>query len=216
MPTEAELSRRYKVSRQTIRRAFVDLVTEGLVYRVPGRGTFTAEQNGEYIRHFGSVDDLMALSADSQMVVLQPLRDVVEPSAAGRLQLATDRVSALTFVRIHNNQPFCHTSVYLPPQFGARLSRIHELTETGISSTSTVLALLDSVLDSPVQDAEQSISVAKLPDEAAPDLSLPAGSPVLRIDRTYYDANGQAVELAINYYHPERYTYRIKLRRNRL
>jgi len=42
LPTEAELSAQYQVSRQTVRRAFHDLVSEGMVYRIPGRGTFAA------------------------------------------------------------------------------------------------------------------------------------------------------------------------------
>ncbi|MFE4850635.1 winged helix-turn-helix domain-containing protein, partial [Streptomyces sp. NPDC056689] len=37
LPTEAELAASHGLSRQTVRRAFQDLVTEGLVHRVPGR-----------------------------------------------------------------------------------------------------------------------------------------------------------------------------------
>ncbi|NIL77296.1 putative fructoselysine utilization operon transcriptional repressor [Rhodococcus sp. B10] len=54
LPTEAELAAEYGASRQTIRRAFHDLVAEGIVDRVPGRGTFAAEQTGRYHRKLGS------------------------------------------------------------------------------------------------------------------------------------------------------------------
>ena len=64
LPTEAELAKAHGLSRQTVRRAFQELVSGGMVYRVPGRGTFVANHAGQYIRQFGSVEDLMALSLD--------------------------------------------------------------------------------------------------------------------------------------------------------
>ncbi|MCU1642930.1 MAG: putative GntR family transcriptional regulator, partial [Nocardia sp.] len=67
LPTEVELANDYSVSRQTIRRAFQDLVAEGMVYRVPGRGTFTQTAHSGYVRQVGSIDDLMGLSEDTRM-----------------------------------------------------------------------------------------------------------------------------------------------------
>jgi DNA-binding GntR family transcriptional regulator len=40
LPTEEQLSAAYSVSRQTVRRAMQDLVSEGIIYRVAGRGTY--------------------------------------------------------------------------------------------------------------------------------------------------------------------------------
>ena len=39
LPTDAELGETFGVSRQTVRQAFNQLVAEGLVYRVRGRGS---------------------------------------------------------------------------------------------------------------------------------------------------------------------------------
>ena len=72
LPTEAELAAEYGLSRQTVRRAFVDLVAEGVVHRVPGRGTFATERGGRYLRQLGSIDDLMNLSTDTTMEVVEP------------------------------------------------------------------------------------------------------------------------------------------------
>ncbi|MFD0663827.1 GntR family transcriptional regulator [Thermocatellispora tengchongensis] len=83
LPTEAELARRHGVSRQTVRRAFQDLVAEGLVHRVPGRGTFARPKDGAYIRQFGSIDDLMGLSMDTRMDITVPLHRRVDVTAAG-------------------------------------------------------------------------------------------------------------------------------------
>lgn len=43
IPSESELSREYDLSRMTIRSACQNLVQEGVLYRVPGKGTFVSE-----------------------------------------------------------------------------------------------------------------------------------------------------------------------------
>jgi len=214
LPTEAELSRRYAVSRQPVRRAFHDLVAQGVVYRVPGRGTFVTPASGRYLRQFGSVEDLMGLSADSEMHVLQPLSATVDPAAASRLRLPDDRVATTTFLRTHQGDTFSHTAAHLPPWVRAQLGEAPELTSPDAVSQATVIGLLDRVLEWPIGDAEQSITVATVPAEVARVLGLPAGTPVLRIDRIYYDTRGEPVELAISHFHPDRYSYRVHLRRN--
>lgn len=214
LPTEAEIARKYSISRQTVRRAFQDLVAEDLVFRVPGRGTFATPSSGRYLRHFGSVEDLMALSADSQLHVLDPLTDTVDPTAAGRLRLSDQRVAKTTFLRVHNGETFSHTTVYLPPRVRAQLGDVDELADPGTVSPVTLIGLLDRILQSPIQSAEQSITVATASEEVAHALGLPLGTPLLRIERMYFDTESQPVELAISHFHPDRYSYRIRLRRN--
>lgn len=213
LPTEAELSVTHSVSRQTVRRAMLDLVSEGLVYRVPGRGTFPATRDSRYLRQLGSIEDLMSLSVDTEMELLQPLARRVDLAAAGRLQLANDVVCSVAFRRLHEGLPLCFTSVSLPPAAGRVLEDVPELLETGRRSQYTVLGLLDQRLAAPVTNAEQSISVGRLPAEAADALGVAAGEPVLQIDRVYSDASGKAVELAVNWFHPDHYSYRVRLHR---
>ena len=213
LPTEAELATRYGVSRQTVRRAFHDLVAENLVFRVPGRGTFVTPPSGRYLRQFGSVDDLMALSSDSVMQVVEPLAPAVDPMAAGRLRLPDDRVAATTFLRLHQGEPFSHTAVFLPPDVRRRLGPAPELEASGTVSRVTVIGLLDRALERPIQDAEQSITVAAAPLGVAEALDVADGTPLLRIDRMYFDVEGEPVELAISHFHPDRYSYRVRLRR---
>jgi GntR family transcriptional regulator len=214
LPTEAELSLRYAVSRQTVRRAFHDLVAENLVYRVPGRGTFATTSSGRYLRQFGSIEDLMALSADSQMRVLQPLTPAVDPTAAGRLRLPDDRVATTVFLRVHHGETFSHTTTHLPPSVRAQLGDVPEIAVAGAVSQVTVIGLLDQVLTRPICEAEQSITVGTASADVAEPLGVPAGTPVLRIDRMYFDTAGDPVELSISHFHPDHYSYRVRLRRN--
>jgi GntR family transcriptional regulator len=214
LPTEAELTVSHGLSRQTVRRAMQDLVSEGLVYRVPGRGTFPASRDSRYLRQFGSVDDLMSLSLDTQLELVAPLTRRVDLAAAGRLRLDSDVVSSLAFRRLHDGLPLCFTRVSLPPDVGRLLEDVPELHQVGAMSEYTVLGLLDERLETPVLDAEQSISVGTVPPAAVELLATDGAAPVLQIDRIYSDASGRPVELAENWFHPDRYSYRVRLRRS--
>ncbi|MFJ2241885.1 GntR family transcriptional regulator [Streptomyces sp. NPDC087859] len=214
LPTEAQLAEHYGISRQTVRRAFQDLVAEGLVHRVPGRGTFATPRDEQYLRQFGSVDDLMGLSIDTRMRVVTPLHRRVDVDAAGRLGLHTDRVHKLAFVRLHEDTAFCHTAVSLPPAVGQLLESVPELTEPGTPSASTVIGFLDGRLPEPIAEAEQSITVAEATPELAGHLGCEPGRALLRIDRVYQTVAGQLVELAISHFLPEHYSYRVRLRRS--
>lgn len=214
LPTEAELAAEYRVSRQTVRRAFHDLVAEGMVHRIPGRGTFAVPRDGQYLRQFGSIEDLMGLSLDTRLEVLQPLRRQVNIEAAGRLRLASDAVHTVVFRRTHNGEPFCHTTVHLHPTAGAVLGEIPELAKQGATSDATIIGLLDTRLPAPIAEAEQSITAAAATDPLAEALGCHPGAPLLRVDRIYLTTDGQPVELAISHFLPEQYSYRVKLRRN--
>jgi GntR family transcriptional regulator len=214
LPTEAELSAAYRVSRQTIRRAFQDLVSEDVVYRVAGRGTFAKSSSDGYIRQVGSVDDLMGLSDDTSMEIVKPLVRRVDLVSAGRLRQLSDAVYQLEFVRIHDGERFCLTKVSLPISVGKELLSVDEVTTMGATSTLTIIGLLDRRLPSPIAEAQQSITVESISGADAVSLGCAAGHPTLRIDRLYLDTNGQCVELATSYFLPEQYSYRISLRRS--
>jgi GntR family transcriptional regulator len=213
LPTEEQLAASFSVSRQTVRRAMQDLVSEGMIYRVAGRGTYPVAEQDRYVNHFGSVEELMALSLDTECEVVSPLRRKVDVAAASRLRLPSDEISHVTLVRRHAGVPFCYTSVCLPPRIGQLIAGFGELAEPGHRSRVTVIGLIDTRLDGKVATAEQSVSAAGAPAFAAAHLGCESGEPLLRIDRLYFDADDAPVELAISYFDPEHYSYRVRLRR---
>lgn len=213
LPTEAMLASEHSVSRQTVRRAMQELVSEGLVYRVAGRGTYPVSQSERYLRHQGSIEDLMGLSLDTDCVIINPLRRRVDVNAAGRLRLDVDDVHTLSFIRRHDDVPFCHTFVALPTEVGRALESVDELTSVGAVSRVTVIGLIDALSTGIICDAEQSVTATPLPADVAGHLACPADSAVMRIDRLYYDAKSEPVELAISHFDPRHYSYRVRLRR---
>jgi DNA-binding GntR family transcriptional regulator len=215
LPTEAELAASYGVSRQTVRRAMQDLVADGSVYRVAGRGTFANPRDGQYTRQFGSIEELMGLSIDTTLQIVDPLEERVDVEAAGRLRLDADLVSAMTFLRLHLGRPICYSVITLPPSVGRRLNGIVDLETAGAESRLTVIGLLDGVLDNPIVEASQSISVSRAPEGIAEAIGCINTQDVLKIDRIYFDTVNTPVELAVSWFNPEIYSYRVRLRRSR-
>ena len=213
MPTEVSLATQYNLSRQTVRRAFQELASEGLIYRVRGRGTFTAPRDGRYLRQFGSIEDLMGLSVDTELELLTPLRRRIELDAASRLQLPSDEVYSVSFRRLHDDRAFCVTNVYLPLDVGDLLRTVKELKTPGQRSSITVIGVLDGLSPNPIAKAEQSITVALANEEVSKSLDCEVGHPMLRIDRLYYTTADDPVELASSLFLPEVYSYRVRLHR---
>lgn len=158
LPTESELVEQYGLSRQTVRRAFQDLVADGTVYRVPGRGTYASETGRRYLRQLGSIEDLMSLSDDTTMEVLSGLRRRVDLDAASRLRLDDDIVYSVVFRRLHDGVPFVMTTVHLAPAVAQAVLSSPEL-QDGAVGTQTVIGVLEPHLESPIAEAAQSITV---------------------------------------------------------
>ncbi|APE17243.1 GntR family transcriptional regulator [Mycobacterium sp. WY10] len=210
LPTESELVAEHGLSRQTVRRAFQDLVAEGVVYRVPGRGTYA---NRGYLRQLGSIEDLMSLSEDTTMEVLQGLSRHVDVSAASRLRLEHDVVYTVVFRRLHDGVPFVVTTVHLPEPVARLVFDSAELAD-GAVGTNTVIGVLEPHLDQPIAEAAQSITVAPADEQVADALGCAVDHPMLRVDRLYSDTTGTPVELSVSHFLPEQYTYRVTLRRS--
>jgi GntR family transcriptional regulator len=213
LPTESELVTRHGLSRQTVRRAFQDLVAEGVVYRVPGRGTYASEPGRHYLRQLGSIEDLMSLSDDTTMEVLAGLRRRVDVDAASRLRLDDDVVYSVVFRRLHDGVPFVLTTVHLVPSAAQPLLASPALAD-GAVGTHTIIGLLEPHLSEPIAVAAQSITVAPADGVVAEAVRCAAGHPMLRVDRLYSDSSGRPVELSVSHFLPEQYTYRVTLRRS--
>ncbi|WP_102141433.1 GntR family transcriptional regulator [Mycobacterium hubeiense] len=213
LPTESELVARHGLSRQTVRRAFQDLVAEGVVHRVPGRGTYATETGRRYLRQLGSIEDLMSLSEDTTMEVLTGLHRRVDVDAASRLRLDDDIVYSVVFRRLHDGIPFVLTMVHLPEPVAQPVLDSPDL-DQGATGTHTVIGLLEPHLAEPISEAAQSITVAPADAAVADAVGCEPEHAMLRVDRLYSDASGRPVELSVSYFLPEQYTYRVTLRRS--
>jgi GntR family transcriptional regulator len=124
---------------------------------------------------------------------------------ADQLQPGADMVMTISFLRLHENVPFCSTRVHVPMEIGRRLRELPEvaaLTEPGIRARLTMISLMNRVSEHPIHSAAQNVTAVAADPDIAHLLGCAPGLPVLRIERLYRDREQTPLELAVNHFNP--------------
>lgn len=122
-PTDLELTRRYGVSRHTVREAVGRLQGDGLLRRVRGRGTVV--ERPEFEQRLGALYSLFS-SIEAQGVEQRSevvdIGIVADAEVAGRLGLAPDaELFLLERVRFADDAPLALDRAWLPAELGRPL-----------------------------------------------------------------------------------------------
>jgi len=166
----------------TLRRAFQDLVTDGWVRRIRGRGTYPvrAADRDMYVRPVGTIEDLMEWR-DSRMELMQPISLESAPEDAKALDLPGKAVATLLLRRTFEGKPFALSRVCVPPDLGRRLVEEDALPSAGVG---TIIGSIVPLLSAPVTRVQQEITAAAMSADVATTLDCEPGAPGLRVERS--------------------------------
>jgi GntR family transcriptional regulator len=208
LPTEGDLERRFGVSRITIRRALDELVSEGVIVRQQGRGTFVRQP-----RIAQELPQLISWSEQMRALGYEPGSihsevELVEPSSELRSALAMLPGEMLVLVRrlrSTNGEPVCIMSNYLPEKLVPGLDR------EGLLGDSLYATLAAHGIV-PVS-AEDRVEARPASEWEAGMLGVPAWSPLLQVTRVTFDAAGKPLYMSVVANRGDKYTYTIHLSR---
>ena len=116
IPSEQEFCKQFNTSRMTVRRAINELVNDGFLYRVQGRGTFVSHyvfKKSLEMVGFSSYMEKMGIKPSSKVLSFE----LIKPEAwlAEELKiLPSDNVFFLSRVRMADLEPIAIENVYLP------------------------------------------------------------------------------------------------------
>ena len=208
MPSESQMMEAFSVSRITIRQALGDLQKEGLIFKVPGKGSFVAKpkafQNLSRLQGFGEAMGPSGYETFSQVLSMRqvPASDVV----ARRLQLALgDAVYEIQRLRYLNREPISVDQSYFPLALGERLAQ-EDL------PTRDIFVILENDFGLHLTHADVQIEAISADEFLARQLRIAESSPLLRIERLTY-ADDQPVDFEFLYYRGDAFQYRLRIDR---
>ena len=198
LPGERLLEETYGVSRITVRRAIGDLVAAGKLRRVRGKGTFVAPNPLVSRLHLASFSDEMgAQDVTASSKILTSGRSSAPEDAAIFFDTPANAEHIhLRRLRLGDGEPYSIDDGWYNSTFAP------SLLENDIYNS--VYAILDSVFDVPITDADQTVSAISADADTAPLLDVPVGTPLLHIVR-YSRSGDRPVEWCSSVYRTDRY-----------
>jgi GntR family transcriptional regulator len=120
IPSERELVQKYGVSRITVRRAIDELVSEGYLYRVQGKGTFVKsnllEQN--IITLNSITQDIIAMNKKPRRIVNRVEIAPSFPKRTKELEInPNDKLIIIDRLYLGDDEPVTRTISYIPYKY---------------------------------------------------------------------------------------------------
>lgn len=209
IPSERELMATYGVSRATVRKAIDALVTDGLLHRVHGRGTFVSTPRLESRLHLASFSqDMRRRGLEPSTRLLSVELDVPPSDVAKALDLPADGTAwRLDRVRLADGRPVALENGWYPRALLPGLDR-HDL-------GGSLYELFADVFDLPIDAAEQTLWGETADAATAHRLDAPLNTPLL-VFRRVSSSGGRPLEHVVSRYRGDRYQLHMSLGRDDL
>ena len=201
IPAERDLARMLGISRVTVRKAFADLVAEGVLVQRQGSGTYVApkpqriEQPLSRLTSF--TEDMRLRGITTEANWLDRSTGLPTPEESLALALSPgEKITRLHRLRRADGKPLAIERAAIPYRF---------LPEPNFPGTSLYAALDERGLR-PIRALQRLHAVALTASEGDL-LGVPQGSPALLIQRVSYLADGRIVEFTRSHYRGDSYDF---------
>ncbi len=208
MPSESQMIEAFSVSRITVRQALGDLQKEGLIFKVPGKGSFVAKpkafQSLSRLQGFGEAMSPSGYETFSQ--VLSTRRVAASEAVARHLQVKPGAaVFEIQRLRFLNREPISVDQSYFPLALGQRLA-LEDL------PTRDIFVILENDYGLHLTHADVQIEAISASEVLARQLRIAEASPLLRIERLTY-ADQRPIDFEYLYYRGDAFQYRLRIDR---
>lgn len=192
IPSEVVLAEQYGVTRMTVRQAVAGLVSDGLLIRRHGSGTYVAERPHlrSHTKLTSFVEELRAAGKRVTTRVISQGAIVPSPEVAGELMIGADTlVTEIARVRLVDEKPAAYQFSWIPYGRCPGLAR-EELIDGSLYST------LEQRYGVVLVRADERIAAVSASADQARHLDVRVRSPLLQIRRRTFDEHNVPVEFA--------------------
>jgi GntR family transcriptional regulator len=200
VPTEQELSDLFDVSTITVKRAIIELVNKGYLYRQRGKGTFVSGSINEQ-----DINSIISLKTEEvgehpheliSFTVVDASEEITK-----KLNIKDDtNVFNMVRLKIENDEPMALEYTYLP------YSKCPDLTPADINNE-LIYNILENKFFIPLGRAKLFIKPYIALDEIAHLLKVEPGTPVFEWERLTYTKQEEIIEYSKFYVRQDKQTY---------
>lgn len=208
IPTEAELTRQYGVAIGTVRKAVDTLVSEGLLLRSQGRGTFVRRPNfdASLARFFRQVNASGGREIPASRILAKALQTPSQPVASALELQDGEQVIHMERLRMVEGRTLFHEDIWLPAQrFGALLEidseRFGEL----------LYPFYEKQCGQCIASAKETLTVGAADHAMAQSLSIEEGAPMVIIERTALGYDRRPLEYRLSRAAADGFRYQIDI-----
>ncbi|MBY7142863.1 GntR family transcriptional regulator [Virgibacillus sp. NKC19-3] len=189
--SENQLYEMFAVSRNTAKRAIEDLVQEGILYRIQGKGTFVSlpkiEQSLSAFYSFSEVLSKKGLKPKDVVLGIKVIEASHQVAKALRIEKG-EQVVMLQRIRYANDEPIILESSYLPKIL------INNEEKLKFVACTPLYNILNNNFNISVNSAKETFEPTLIREEEKFHLEVEVGSPALLLERIAYDPSKKPVE----------------------
>ena len=202
---EREYAARFGISLAPVRQAILDLVKEGYLYRMRGRGTFVREAKvEEKINILSSFTESLRAKGLSAEMRLVETSVIVEPEAMRKfLASPEERVVCITRLALVEGEALALLTAYLPAALVPGL-------ETIDLGSASLYRTLEERYEIVLARAETAIEVTRAQADDAALLGIPQGTPLMLAEGATYDVSDQFIEFSRILYRADRFRFTLE------
>lgn len=199
LPSEHELAETFKLGRPTVRQATASLIQRGLLERRRGSGT--------YVRSVPAAVDLFGLhgtltSFEAHGITLasdvgKPRTEMIDEPGHPMHEREAVRITRVSRV---DEEPVLIEELDFDAEHFPGLAKL-------VRKDKSLSDIVERHYRMRPESADQSFCVVKLSRAQAAELALPAGSPILRVDRTLHFSLAPSAAFARMYCRTDRFVF---------